>query len=215
MTREAESTAYPRFAAGGRTYVYLLPCREEDTLKVGFSRHPLQRLHALHRRYFDFFDLDRALLVEVDRLRDARRIERLLIQRFAADRVPPPLVVREAAAGYTEWFRGVAGEADQLVRRLVAEEGLTLHAPLRTWLRERFNEHADALYEYSLRLLESIEYELFNLPPNEQRGTTAAALRHLLEACESLGLNLDELVPSRVLIWYRDAWLEPMPRSQP
>ncbi|HZX69804.1 MAG TPA: GIY-YIG nuclease family protein [Rhodanobacter sp.] len=203
LMTEEESTAYPRFAARGRTFVYLLPCLEQDTLKVGFSRNPLQRLHALHRRYFHFFDLDRALLVEVDRLRDARRIERLLINQFAEHRVPPPLVVRESAAGRTEWFGGVAGEAERLLRQLAAEEGLILHAPLRNWLRDRFDEHADVLYEHTLRLLDSIEYEMFNVPGHQQRGQTAAALRHLLDACESLGLDLDALVSSRVLTWYR------------
>ncbi|MEO6798607.1 MAG: GIY-YIG nuclease family protein [Rhodanobacter sp.] len=207
MTEE-ESIVYPRFAARGRTFVYLLPCRDEDTLKVGFSRNPLQRLHALHGRYFHFFDLDRSLLVEVDRLRDARRIERLLINRFAEHRVPPPLMVRTAAAGHTEWFRGVASEADRLVRQLAADEGLTLHAPLRIWLHDRFNEHADALYEYSLRLLEFIEYEQFNVPAGEQRGQAGAAMRHLLDACEALQLDLDKLVPQRVLTWYRDSSLE-------
>lgn len=205
---EEESTAYPRVATGGRSFVYLLPCLEEDTLKLGFSRNPLQRLHALHRRYFRFFDLDRALLVEVERGRDARRIERLLIDHFAEHRVPPPLVVREAAAGRTEWFRGIAGEADCLVRQLAAEQGLVLHAPLRSWLRDRFSEHADALYEYSLRMLDLIEYELFNVRSDEQRGRGDAALRHLLNACEAFGLDLDKLVPRRVLTWHRDAWPE-------
>lgn len=212
MTEE-ESGAYPRFAASGRTFVYLLPCREEDTLKVGFSRNPLQRLHALHRRYFDFFDLDRGLLLEVDRLRDARRIERQLITRFAEHRAPPPLEVREAAAGRTEWFRGVAGETDRLVRQLAVEEGLTLHASLRKWLQDRFCEHADLLYEYSLRLLESIDYETFNLPLHEQRGQTATALRHLLDAFASLELDLAHLVPSRVFDWYHDDLLKPSNRG--
>lgn len=166
------------------------------------------RLHALHRRYFHFFDLDRALLVEVDHLRDARRIERLLINRFAEHRAPPPLVVRQAAAGRTEWFSGVAGEADCLIRQLAAaEEGLMLHAPLRAWLHDLFNENADVLYEYSLRLLDAIEYELFNVPVDERRGLASAALHQLLSACEAAGLDLDKFLPLRVLTWYRDTWL--------
>lgn len=177
-------------------------------MKVGFSRNPLQRLHTLHRRYFHFFDLDRALLVEVDHLRDARRIERLLITRLAEYRTPAPLVIREAAAGRTEWFRGVADEAGRLMRTLAADEGLMVHAPLRHWLRQRFSEHADALYDYTSRLLEAVEYEQFNVPPDEQSGHAASAMRHLLDACEAVQLDLDKLVPRPVLTWYRHSLFE-------
>lgn len=202
-TIDPEAAVYPRFVAGGRTFVYVLPCRDEDILKVGFSRNPRQRLSALHRRYFQFVDLDRALLIEVERLSDARRIERFLITRFTQNRAPAPFVVRSAAAGGTERFRGIAGEVDELARRLAAEEGWALHAPLRSWLRARFREHADTLHENSLRLLDSIEYERFNLPAEEQRGRTAAQLRHLLEVCEFMDRNLERLIPLRVITWYR------------
>ncbi len=200
-----EEAAYPRFAPGGRTFVYVLPCRDEDILKVGYSRDPLQRLHALHRRYFQFFDLDRAMLLDAERLRDARRIERIFITRFAACRSPPPLVVREAAAGRTEWFRGVADQVDELARKIAADEGLTLHALLRAWLRQRFAEHSDTLYECSMRLLDSIEYEHFNVPPGAQDGRTAVALRHLLDVYAALDLDLPRLVATRVHTWYRAA----------
>ena len=200
--RTDEEAAYPRFAAGGRTFVYVLPCRDEDMLKIGYSRDPLQRLHALHRRYFHFFDLDRAILLDAERLRDARRIERTLLARFAKHRASPPLVVREAAAGRTEWFRGVAGEVDGLARKIAADEGLTLHAPLRMWLRQRFTEHGDSLYEYSMRMLDSIEYERFNVPADAQEARTAVALRHLLDVYAALDLDLAALVAPRVLAWY-------------
>ena len=205
---EDEEAGYPRFAAAGRTFVYVLPCRDEDILKVGYSRNPLQRMHALHRRYFEFFDLDRALLLDAERLRDARRIERLFITGFANDRAPPPLVVRQAAAGETEWFRGVASEVDALVRKIAADEGLTLHAPLRAWLRQRFEEHSDTLYECSMRLLDSIEYERFNVSPEALPGSSAAALRHLLDLYEALDIDLDTLVSPRVLAWYHAPGLD-------
>lgn len=198
-----EDAGYPRFAAAGRTFVYVLPCRDEDMLKVGYSRNPLQRMHALHRRYFQFFDLDRALLLDAERLRDARRIERIFINGFADYRAPPPLVVRQAAAGETEWFRGVASQVDALARKIAADERLTLHAPLRTWLRELFDEHSDTLYECSMRMLDSIEYEHFNVAPDAQGGRTATALRHLLDVYDALDLDLGGLVSARVLAWYR------------
>ncbi|MEO8849250.1 MAG: GIY-YIG nuclease family protein [Casimicrobiaceae bacterium] len=197
-----EDGGYPRVVSRGRTFVYLLPCRDEDILKAGFSRNPLQRLHALHRRYFDFFDLDRALLIEAERLRDARRIERLFITRFAAARSPAPLVIRDAAAGRTEWFRGVAAEADALAREVAEEEGLRLHSPLRGWLLERFGEHADRLYEWSERLLDSIDYEHFNPAAGPRDEESVRLLRHVLDACTALGMHLQSVVPPRVLLWY-------------
>src|SRR5215831_19585951 len=128
----------PRFASRGRAYVYVLPCRDEDLLKVGFSRDPLQRLQTLHARFFRFFDLDRAFLIATDTVRDARRIERRYIETFADRRSPAPLVVPDAAAGYTEWYRGAYADACALARDIVASEGWTLHAPLRAWLRDVF-----------------------------------------------------------------------------
>ena len=50
----------PRFASRGRTFVYVLPCRDEDILKVGFSRDPLDRFRTLHRRFFPWAEGGRA-----------------------------------------------------------------------------------------------------------------------------------------------------------
>ena len=62
-----EDFTAPRFAARGKAYVYVLPCRDEDLLKVGFSRESMQRFRTLHRSFFECFDLERGLLIEVDR----------------------------------------------------------------------------------------------------------------------------------------------------
>ncbi len=118
-----EEAIYPRFASRGRTFVYVLPCRHEDILKVGFSRDPLDRFRTLHRRFFEFFDLERGLLIHTDHLRDARRIERLFITTFADQRAPAPLVVPRSAAGHTEWFRGVSPQVDVLARQICEEQG--------------------------------------------------------------------------------------------
>jgi hypothetical protein len=190
----------PRSTSRGRTCVYVLPCRDEDVLKVGYSRDPLQRMRSLHRRFFEFFDLDRGLLIEAERLRDARRIERLFIDRLAAQRAPPPLVVREAAAGYTEWFRGVAPQAEALAHALGAGEGLAVHA-LRPWLRARLDERGDALYGWSTRMLEALEYQHFNPPPEARDRALARALRDTLDACAAVGLDLAGRVPPAVLEW--------------
>jgi T5orf172 domain. len=198
-----EEMVYPRFASRGRTFVYVLPCRDEDILKVGFSRDPLDRFRTLHRRFFEFFDLDRGLLIQTDHLRDARRIERLFITTFAECRAPAPLVVREATAGYTEWFRGISSPVDALAREACADQGFALHAPLSSWLRERFAERSTLLYSWSARMLEALEYEYFNAPAAVRNGHGEKALRDTLDACAALGMEIQTLVPAQVLDWYR------------
>jgi hypothetical protein len=197
-----DEVGYPRFAGRGRTFVYVLPCREADILKVGFSRDPLDRLRTLHRRFFEFFDLDRGLLIETDHLRDARRIERLFITTLAADRAPAPLAVRQSAAGHTEWFRGVSPAVEALARKVCTEQGHPLHAPLSAWLRERLNDSSGLLYDWSARMLEMIEYAHFNAAPDPGWRLGEKALRDALDACVALDLELRALVPAAVFAWY-------------
>ncbi len=197
-----EAAPYPRFLARGRAYAYVLPCRFEDILKVGFTRDPLRRLHALHRRYFDFFDLDRALLIEVPRVREARAIERTLIVELSELRAPAPLVVRQVAGGHTEWYRGAEPAVQAALPRLLADSGGALHTPLRSWLRNEFAQFSDQLWQWSLMLMEAIEYETHNLPPEAQRGLPARTLRHVLDSCVALGFDLTRLVPARVRDWH-------------
>jgi hypothetical protein len=190
----------PRFASRGRAYVYVLPCRDEDVLKVGFSRDPFTRFHDLHRRFFDFFDLDRGLLVGVDHVKDARRIERVLIERFAADRCVAPLVIREAAAGKTEWYRGVAPAVHALAAQLANEGGFELTEPLKPWLLDRVRERADALYDWSGRL-HGIAQEA------RAYGADAAEVERVLadtlDMCDRLGLDVNAHVSMEVATWYR------------
>ncbi|WP_426702610.1 GIY-YIG nuclease family protein [Rhodanobacter sp. Col0626] len=194
--------SYPRFASRGRTYVYVLPCRNEDILKVGFSRDPLDRFRTLHRRFFEFFDLERGLLIHADQLRDARRIERLFITTFADCRAPAPLVVPQSAAGHTEWFRGVSPQVDALARHICAEQGFVLHAPLSAWLRERFGDWSELLFGWSLRMLEMIEYQHFNVPTHEHNARAATVLRDVLDAYVALDIDIAALLPGSVFDWY-------------
>ncbi|MFZ0872450.1 MAG: GIY-YIG nuclease family protein [Rhodanobacter sp.] len=211
-----EEVAYPRFASRGRTFVYVLPCRDEDILKVGFSRDPLDRMRTLHPRFFDFFDLERALLIETDHLRDARRIERLFITTFADYQAPAPLVVPRAAAGYTEWYRGIHPMVSALARSECEQSALTLHAPLSHWLRDRFGEWSDRLFDWSARILEMIEYERFNVPLEEKSQRGEQALGHVLDAYVALGIDVQPLVPRAVWGWYQSqralAFGDPMPK---
>ena len=107
----------------GRCFVYVLPCAYEDILKLGFSRDPLQRMQALHPRWFEFFDVDTAFLVETETVRDARDLELGLAKVIAEHNAPAPLVIRREAAGHSEWYRGahagaVADRADVGRRRI-------------------------------------------------------------------------------------------------
>jgi hypothetical protein len=195
---------YPRFASRGRSFVYVLPCRDEDLLKVGFSRDPLQRLRTLHPRFFTLFDLDRALLLETERVSEARRIERLLITRFAEQRATAPLVVPRSAAGHTEWYRGVAEAAIELLHAQSQLHALPLHTPLRAWLRQRFEAWSDRLYDSTGQLLAAIEYERHNLPAALQSGRAERALREILDLYHALGIELQPLLPAPVWRFYQD-----------
>jgi len=190
----------PRSLSKGRTFVYMLPWREQDLLKVGYSRQPLVRMRTLHRRFFDVFDLERGLLLETERLAQARQIERDIIVRHATQRSPAPLTVPDEAAGYSEWFRGICPEVTALLHDAAAREGFALHS-LRDWLRQWFGSQGDGLYEWSLRMLEAIEYEAFNVPPEWQRGEAARSLRYVMDACEAVGLPLADLSPDGALAW--------------
>lgn len=76
--------------------------------------------------------------------------------------------------------------------------------PLRAWLLASFREHADGLYEWSLRMLDAVEYETFNVPEAQWRGEAARALRHAMDACEAVGLSLEDHFPGSVMDWRRE-----------
>jgi hypothetical protein len=189
----------------GRTFVYVLPSLGEDLTKVGFTQDPVQRFRSFHPRFFALFDLEQGLLVETGRLRDARRLERLLIERWPEHRASAPLLVAETAGGHTEWFRGIGNEVDAFVRRTADRYGYVLHAPLRGWLHARFSERADQLYDWSQRLLEMIAWQEANLPPEARDPRYARALIDNLDACHAVGMPLDTLLPPEVLAWYASA----------
>lgn len=185
---------YPRGTSRGRTFVYVLPCREQDLLKVGYSRDPLQRLRALHRRFFDVFDLERALLVGTEHVRDARSIERLLITGLADHRAP---AVPRSAAGYTEWFLGVSPQAEALVEQVCSHEGWTLHRLLSQWLRQRLANRGELLFDWSSKMLELIEYAQFNEAPDTEAERLRHALRQVLDTWSGLGMPIRPRVPAR------------------
>jgi hypothetical protein len=186
----------------GRTFVYVLPCLGEDLTKVGFTHDPIQRFRSFHPRFFALFDLHQGMLIETGTLRDARRLERLLIERWPDCRASAPLLVSEAAGGHTEWFRGIADEVGTFARRAAERYGYTVHAPLHDWLRSRFAERADQLYEWSSRMLDMVAWQALNVPAEAQDVRYAKILRDTLDACAAVDMDLAVLVSPCVLAWH-------------
>jgi hypothetical protein len=180
----------------GLSYLYVLPCAYEDILKLGFSRDPLGRMQALHPRWFEFFDLDRAFLVEAETVRDVRDLELGLARVVADHNAPAPLVIRREAAGHTEWYRG-AYDALQATANALGAGGYVLHAPLRPWLRERLLERSDRLYSWTVAMLPAELLETTAVSP------TARAVVDALDAFQELDIDLEPYLPTSVLEWYR------------
>ena len=188
----------------GRSFVYVLPCRDRDLLKVGFSREPLKRLQTLHPRYFEFFDLERGLLIETDRVSDARHIEREFITTYVEQRAEAPSEVPRSAAGHTEWFSGIHPLAVQKAHELCGTTRFSLHSPLRDWLRCELATRTDLLFDWSDRLLEAIEYQRFNIGATPDRSAAERVLEDVLDAFVALDIPIQTAVPERVFRWHRN-----------
>jgi hypothetical protein len=185
----------------GYCFVYVLPCAWEDHCKIGFSRDPLSRIQTFHHRWFEFFDLDHAALVETETVRDARDLELELRRPLVMHNAPAPLTVRREAAGHTEWFRGASSQLERAVR-LLEQRGHTVHTPLRTWLRSAFLRHSDRLYAWTQMQLSPDELDGSAGPTVVQR-----VARDALDAYVALEIELDPLLPPEVMRWYRGGTL--------
>ncbi len=183
----------------GCCFVYVLPSRYEDILKLGFSREPLERLRSLHCRFFSFFNLDRAWLIETETVRDARRLELRLAEHIALHNAPAPLIIRRAAAGHTEWYRGahaVLATATDALRT----EGFVVHAPATSWVRTRLLDTSDTLFGWSGAMLEGIEWAACVGAPSAAMERT---LQDALDAYDALAINVRQLIPEAVWDWHR------------
>ena len=180
----------------GRCFAYVFPCRWEDHCKIGFSRDPLGRIAALHPRWFEFFDLERGVLVEAESVRDARDLELVLRRPLREHNAPAPLTVRVQAGGGTEWFRG-AGQAVEDTVRDLARRGYRVR-PLQAWLQAALAARRDGLHEWTLAQLtvEELEGLCGDTPAQRQ-------VRDQLDAFEALGIGIDAVLPVAVRDWYR------------
>ena len=201
MSRIESRDPSPRIPSRARAFVYVASCRDEDILKLGFSRDPLERLRSFHPRYFEFFDLDRSFMIETDKVKDARAIERRLAGEVAEHSAPSPLLVERTAGGHTEWYRGAYDAIHADAMRAIAELGHGYHASLRPWLRESLARQSDMIYEWSGQMLRAIEIQRGSDPQralNMQQTLEAA-----LDAYEHVGLAAQHLLPGDVLDWWQ------------
>ena len=180
----------------GRSYLYVLPCAYEDILKLGFSRDPLDRMQSLHPRWFEFFDLDSAFLVEAETVRDVRDLELGLAGVVAEHNAPAPLVIRRQAAGHTEWYRG-AYDALKTTMQALAAGGYVVHAPLRPWLRQRLVERSDRLFSWTLAVLSPEDMEAPEPTP------ASRAVIDVLDSYAALEVDLEPCLPPQVMDWRR------------
>ena len=190
-----------RTLSRGAAFVYVAPCAYEDLLKLGYSRDPLERLQSLHPRFFEVFDLDRAVLVATETVRDARALElrwrRLLVEHNA----PAPLVMRAEAAGATEWYRGASAPLEAQLRML-EDAGHVVHRPARDWFERALRARMPLLYSWTDAMLTAADADPAAAPAALQQ-----RVRDVLDACRWAGIALDEFLPSHVLAWYgHGAW---------
>jgi hypothetical protein len=198
MPVDPRDPAATRTLSRNRCYLYVAPCAYEDQLKLGFSRDPLRRFQSLHRRWFEFFDVDRIALVETETVRDARSLESRFKHEFAEFNATVPLTIAREAGGHGEWYRGAQAQLELALPSL-GNEGYAVHAPARDWLRERLMQQRELLYSWAEAMLTIDELE-------HRAGPTPAqdAVRDGLDAFRALAIPFEDSLPSAVLRWYRE-----------
>lgn len=175
-------------------HAYVFPCQWEDHCKIGFSRDPLARIQQFHPRWFECFDLEAGAVVDAERERGARDIELRLRQPLRDHRAPVPLTINGAAGGITEWVRG-AYELLDTTLQVLQDEGYIVHAPLIRWMRARFLERCDRLYDWGEAMLpEDDTLHGLALPQ-------LTALRNQVDACRALGIEPAHWFSGRVMAW--------------
>lgn len=198
MPVDPRDPAAKRTLSRDRCFLYVAPCAYEDQLKLGFSRDPLHRFQSLHRRWFEFFDIERIALVETETVRDARSLESRFKREFAEFNAPVPLTVDREAGGDGEWYRGARTRLAAALQTLVAE-GYAVHAPAWRWLHDRLAQRRELLYSWTEAMLTVDELE-------HRAGPSPAqwAVRDALDAFSTFDIPLDESLPMAVLQWYRE-----------
>ncbi len=178
-------------------FLYLFPCAYEDLVKLGISRDPLGRVRNFSSRWFEFFDLDRAMLVETDDWREAQAWETALKRELRQLNAPAPLLVPGQVGGHTEWFRG--GYGDIVARmQLLQRQGFILHQPARQWLGAALARESDRLYDWAQAMWQGILDS-----ESEVKAALERTLLDALDAHAAMALPVERGVPERVAEWYR------------
>lgn len=186
-----------------RAYLYVLPLHGEDWLKVGVTNDPLRRAREFARRWYAVFDLDQAMLVEVERMADARALERDIRARFAEHRAPMPLHITAAAGGATEWYRGALPVLADDARRCAAA-GHAIHAPARAWFASALVRELPLLHEWACAVLRDAECDAEDAMGLRMRlpDKHAGLLRDAIDAHAACGLDPAPYLPSAVSAWH-------------
>lgn len=198
MPVDPRDPAATRTLSRNRCFLYVAPCAYEDQLKLGFSRDPLHRFQSLHRRWFEFFDIERIALVETETVRDVRSLESRFKREFAAFNAPVPLTVAREAGGEGEWYRGAGAPLATALQSLIAE-GYAVHTPAWRWLHDRLLQRRELLYSWTEAMLTVDELE-------HRAGPTPTqwVVRDALDAFRAFDIPLDGSLPTAVLRWYRE-----------
>lgn len=198
-----------RLSSRGTAFVYVLPCAHDAILKLGFSRDPLQRMRALNTRYFEFFDLDDALLIETGSVRDARHLESLLGRAILEHSAPAPLQVPLRAAGHTEWYRGALPILQRTSHELGKAFGYRLHRPLRAWLTVRLAREKALLFDWTLQQIRVL-HAVREVGDVALAARIVRALRNALDEFSAAGIELDPHLPAPVVQWYANEVSTPL-----
>ena len=199
-TKVDAAVSASRSPSRGPCFVYIAPCSYEDILKLGFSRDPLQRLQTLHRRCFEFFDLEETILIATETVRDARNMELKLRCEIELHNAPAPLVIRHEAGGETEWYRGAY---DHLLKfaESFSEQGYVVLRPARPWLRKQLLSQTDRLFAWSNEVISAMQS---NPTAPDLLAAFRLQLLDALDACSAFEIDVQSIVPSAVYAWYRD-----------
>lgn len=174
-------------------YLYVLPLAYEDILKLGIARDPFARTQAFSRRYYEFFDLSRSLLVEFDSRKHAQARETALHRGLRDWRAMQPITVPRAAAGKREWYRGAY---DTVFAQIADDEaeGRVVHRPALPWWQARLRAERELLYEWVIQLMRD---EAGPLLLHERRRRMA----DVLDAYAQLDVSLEGALPPS---WHTD-----------
>lgn len=171
----------------GTCYLYVLPTAYEDILKLGIAKNPFARALAFSRRYYEFFDLSRSVLVEFDSRKQAQARETALHRRLRDWNAMQPITVPRAAAGKREWYRGAY---DAVLAEIEddAAVGRVVHRPALPWWQARLGAERERMYEWFAQVSRECAGEL-----------RARMIADALDGYAALGVSLREVLPPEVL----------------